>query len=102
MPEDNVSNMPDESKGGARGPPTNPVEFSRWVQRSRVDPKSPKAQSDDPAMRLKPRTSQRLAVPSELTSQSGQKKKPNQTRLQAYLRPNKGLKMAPLAIAPLV
>ena len=35
-------------------PPTNPVEFARWVQRPRITPKNPKVQPDDSAMRLKP------------------------------------------------
>ncbi len=54
MPEDNTNNMPHDPNGDAPKPPTNPVEFSRWVQRPRVNPKKPKVQPDDSAMRLKP------------------------------------------------
>ena len=54
MPEDNTNNMPNDPNGDAPKPPTNPVEFARWVQRPRVNPKKPKVQPDDSAMRLKP------------------------------------------------
>ena len=54
MPQKNTNNMPDDTDGDAPKPPTNPVEFARWVQRPRVNPKEPKVQPDDAAMRLKP------------------------------------------------
>ena len=34
--------------------PVNPVELSRWVQQTHNNPKAPKVQPDDSAMRLKP------------------------------------------------
>ena len=54
MPDDKTTNQPDDSGIKGPKPPTNPVEFARWVQRPRITPKKPKVQPDDSAMRLKP------------------------------------------------
>jgi len=57
MPDDKTNNPPDDSDIQRPKPPTNPVEFARWVQRPRVTPNKPKMQPDDSAMRLSPWTS---------------------------------------------
>ena len=49
-----LNKQPDDSDIKGPTPPTNPVEFARWVQRLRVTPKNPKVQPDDSAMRLEP------------------------------------------------
>ena len=54
MPNDKTTNQPNDSAIQGPKPPTNPVEFARWVQRPRVTPKNPKVQPDDSAMRLEP------------------------------------------------
>ena len=54
MPKDTTNNIPDDSNGDVPKPPTNPVEFARWVQRPRVNPKKPKVQPDDSAMLPEP------------------------------------------------
>ena len=54
MPQDTTNNMLDDLNGDGPKPPTNPVEFSRWVQRPRVTPKKAKVQPDDSAMLLEP------------------------------------------------
>ena len=54
MPQDTTNNMLDDLNGDGPKPPTNPVEFSRWVQRPRVTPKKPEVQPDDSALRLEP------------------------------------------------
>ena len=101
MPEDNTNNMPNDPNGDAPKPPTNPVEFSRWVQRPRVNPKKPKVQPDDSAMRLKPieKPEVNRSIGTDQPKRS-KTKNPNQTRLPGYLRPNKGLKTAPEATVP--
>ena len=54
MPIDKTINQPDGADSLGPKPPTNPVEFARWVQRPRVTPKKPKVQPDDSALRLEP------------------------------------------------
>ena len=49
-----LNKQPDDSDIKGPTPPTNPVEFARWVQRPRVTPKKPKVQPDDSALRLEP------------------------------------------------
>ena len=101
MPKDTTNNMPDDSNGDVPKPPTNPVEFARWVQRPRVNPKKPKVQPDDSVMLPepldKPEVNRSIGTDQPKRSKA---KNPNQTRLPAYLRPNKGLKTAPVATAP--
>ena len=52
MPEDKTNKLPVDSDIQGPTPPTNPVEFARWVQRPRVTPKKPKVQPDDSALRI--------------------------------------------------
>ena len=101
MPEDKTNQLPDDGEVKGPKPPTNPVEFSRWVQRPRVNPKKPKVQPDDSAMRSKPMDKPEVnrSIGTDQPKRS-KAKNPNQTRLPAYLRPNKGLKTAPVATAP--
>jgi hypothetical protein len=40
MPIDRIPSNPDGSDSQEPKPPTNPVEFARWVQRPRVNPKT--------------------------------------------------------------
>jgi len=40
MPIDRIPSNPDGSDSQGPKPPTNPVEFARWVQRPRVNPKT--------------------------------------------------------------
>ena len=82
MPKETTNSMPDDSNGGAPKPPTSPVEFSRWVQRPRVNPKKPKVQSDDSAMRLKPMDKPEVnrSIGTDRPKRS-KAKTPNQTRL---------------------
>ena len=54
MPIDKTTNQPDGADSQGPKPPTNPVEFARWVQRPRVDPKKPKVQPDDSALLPEP------------------------------------------------
>ena len=54
MPIDKTINQPDGADCLGPKPPTNPVEFARWVQRPRVTPKKPKVQPDDSAMLPEP------------------------------------------------
>ena len=98
MPIDKTINQPDGADSLGPKPPTNPVEFARWVQRPRVNPKKPKVQPDDSALLPKP-----LEKP-EVNRSIGtdkpkhpKRKNPNNTRLPAYLRPVNGLKTAPVA-----
>lgn len=101
MPQDTTNNMLDDLNGDGPKPPTNPVEFSRWVQRPRVTPKKPKVQPDDSAMRLKPMDKPEVnrSIGTDQPKRS-KAKNPNQTRLPGYLRPNKGPKTAPVATTP--
>ena len=98
MPIDKTINQPDGADSLGPKPPTNPVEFARWVQRPRVNPKKPKVQPDDSAMLPEP-----LEKP-EVNRSIGtdkpkrpKRKNPNNTRLPEYLRPVNGLKTAPVA-----
>ena len=95
MPEDKTNQLPDDGEVKGPKPPTNPVEFSRWVQRPRVNPKKPKVQPDDSAMRLEPM--EKPEVNRSIGTEQPKRpkaKNPNQTRLPAYLQPNKGSKTA--------
>ena len=93
MPIDKTINQPDGADTQEPKPPTNPVEFARWVQRPRVTPKKPKVQPDDSAMRLKPMDKPEVnrSIGTDQPKRS-KAKKPNQTRLPGYLRTNKGTK----------
>ena len=53
MPNDNSNTQPD---GDSLGPelPSNPVEFAKWVQRTRVNPKKPMVRPYDSALLQKP------------------------------------------------
>ena len=95
-----LNKQPDDADIKGPTPPTNPVEFARWVQRPRVTPKNPKVQPDDSAMRLEP-----MKKP-EINRSIGtykpkrvKRKNPNVTRTPQYLRQQKGLKTAPVAKA---
>ena len=97
MPIDKTINQPDGADSLGPKPPTNPVEFARWVQRPRVNPKKPKVQPDDSALLPKP-----LEKP-EVNRSIGtdkpkhpKRKNPNNTRLPAYLRPVNGPKSTPV------
>ena len=98
MPIDKTINQPDGADSLGPKPPTNPVEFARWVQRPRVNPKKPKVQPDDSALLPepleKPEVNRSIGTDQPKRSKS---KNPNQTRLPAYLRPNKGPKSVPVA-----
>ena len=50
MLDDKTNKRPDD--GDIKGPtaPENPVDFARWVQRPRVNPKNPKGQPDYSAL----------------------------------------------------
>ena len=54
MPIDKTINQPDGADSLGPKPPTNPVEFARWVQRPRVNPKKPKVRPDDSALLPEP------------------------------------------------
>ena len=54
MPIDKTINQPDGAGSQGPKPPTNPVEFARWVQRPRVNPKKPKVRPDDSALLPEP------------------------------------------------
>ena len=54
MPEDKTNKLPDDGDIKGPTPPENPVEYARWLQRPRVNPKQPEVQPDDSTMRLKP------------------------------------------------
>ena len=100
MTIDKTINQPDDSDSQGPKPPTNPVEFARWVQRPRVTPKKPKVQPDDSAMLPEP-----LEKPEVNRSigtdkpQLPNRKNPNNTRLPGYLRSNNGPKSVPVAKA---
>jgi len=98
MPIDKTINQPDGADSLGPKPPTNPVEFARWVQRPRVNPKKPKVRPDDSALLPEP-----LEKPEVNRSIGTDKPKlpnrrnPNNTRLPEYRWPNDGLKSAPVA-----
>ena len=98
MPIDKTINQPDNSDSLGPKPPTNPVEFARWVQRPRVNPKKPKVQPDDSA--LLPEPLEKPEVNRSIGTDKPKRSKlknPNNTRLPGYLRPVNGLKTAPMA-----
>ena len=82
MPIDKTTNQPDDSDNLGPKPPTNPVEFARWVQRPRVTPKKPKVQPDDSAMLPepleKPEVNRSIGTDQPKRSKP---KNPNNTRL---------------------
>ena len=97
MSIDNSNTQPDGDSLGPK-PPTNPVEFARWVQRPRVNPKKPKVRPDDSA--LLPEPLEKPEVNRSIGTDKPKRSKlknPNNTRLPEYLRPNDGLKSAPVA-----
>ena len=93
-----LNKQPDDADIKGPTPPTNPVEFARWVQRPRVTPKQPKVQPDDSAMRLepmkKPEVNRSIGTDKPKLPK---RKNPNNTRLPEYLRPVNGPKSAPVA-----
>ena len=98
MPIDKTINQPDGADSLGPKPPTNPVEFARWVQRPRVNPKKPKVRPDDSA--LLPEPLEKPEVNRSIGTDKPKlpnRKNPNNTRLPEYLRPNDGLKSAPVA-----
>ena len=100
MPEDKTNKRLDD--GGIKGPtpPENPVEFARWVQRPRVNPKLPEVQPDDSALRLEPMKKPDInrSIGTDKPKRV-KRKNPNVTRIPQYLRQQKGLKTAPVAKA---
>ncbi len=98
MPNDKPNKLPDDGDIKGPTPPTNPVEFSRWVQRPRVNPKQPEVQPDDSALRPKglkqPDINRSIGTDKPKHSK---KKNHNNTRLPSYLKPNKGSKPPPVA-----
>ena len=100
MPIDKTTNQPDGADSQGPKPPTNPVEFARWVQRPRVTPKKPKVQPDDSA--LLPEPLEKPEVNRSIGTDKPKRpkrKNPNNTRLPEYLRPNDGPKSVPVAKA---
>ena len=91
IPDDKTTNQPGDPDIQGPKPPTNPVEFARWVQRPRVTPKKPKVQPDDSALRIEPlkKPDVNRSIGTDKPKRSKQKN-PNNTQLPAYLRPNKG------------
>jgi hypothetical protein len=98
MPIDKTINQPDGADSLGPKPPTNPVEFARWLQRPRVTPKKPKVQPDDSAMlpepMEKPEVNRSIGTDKPKRSKL---KNPNNTRLPEYLRPLNGPKSVPVA-----
>ena len=101
MPNDKSNKLPDDGDIKGPTPPENPVEYARWLQRPRVNPKQPEVQPDDSDMRLKPMDKPEVnrSIGTDQPKRS-KAKNPNQTRLPGYLRPNKGPKTAPVATTP--
>jgi hypothetical protein len=98
MPIDKTINQPDGADSLGPKPPTNPVEFARWVQRPRVNPKKPKVQPDDSA--LLPEPLEKPEVNRSIGTDKPKRSKlknPNNTRTPGYLRPVNGPKSAPVA-----
>ena len=95
-----LNKQPDDSDIKGPTPPTNPVEFARWVQRHRITPKNPKVQPDDSAMRLEPMEKPEVnrSIGTDKPKRV-KRKNPNVTRTPEYLRQQKGLKTAPVAKA---
>tara|TARA_B110000014_G_C19806281_1_gene418659 strand:+ start:178 stop:618 length:441 start_codon:yes stop_codon:yes gene_type:complete len=90
MPNNKTNKLPDDGDIKGPTPPTNPVEFSRWVQRPRVNPKQPEVQPDDSALRPKG-----LKQPD--VNRSIGTDKPKQHTATSYLKPNNGSKTPPVA-----
>ncbi len=93
MPIDKTNNQLDGADARGPKPPTNPVEFARWVQRPRVNPKNPKVRPDDSA--LLPEPLEKPEVNRSIGTDKPKhpkRKTPNNTRLPGYLRPNNGPK----------
>jgi len=98
MPIDKTINQPDGADSLGPKPPTNPVEFARWVQRPRVNPKKPKVQPDDSA--LLPEPLEKPEVNRSIGTDKPKlpnRKNPNNTQLPEYLRPVNGHKSASVA-----
>ena len=95
-----LNKQPDDSDIKGPTPPTNPVEFARWVQHPRITPKNPKVQPDDSAMRLEPMEKPEVnrSIGTDKPKRV-KRKNPNVTRIPQYLRQQKGLKTAPVAKA---
>ncbi len=98
MPIDKTINQPDGADSLGPKPPTNPVEFARWVQRPRVNPKKPRVQPDDSALLPKPLEKPEVnrSIGTDKPKRS-KLKNPNNTRLPEYLRPVNGPESAPVA-----
>ena len=98
MPNDKTNKLPDDGDIKGPTPPENPVDFARWVQRPRVNPKQPEVQPDDSALRLEPMKKPDInrSIGTDKPKRP-KKKNPNNTRLPSYLKPNKGIKTAPEA-----
>ena len=98
MPNDKTNKLPDYGDIKGPTPPTNPVEFSRWVQRRGVNPKQPQVQPDDSALRIdslkRPDVNRSIGTDKP---KRAKKKNPNNTRLPSYLKPNKGGKTPPVS-----
>ena len=98
MPNDKTNKLPNDGDIKGPTPPTNPVEFSRWVQRPGVNPKQPQVQPDDSALRIdslkRPDVNRSIGTDKP---KRAKKKNPNNTRLPSYLKPNKGSKTPPVA-----
>ena len=98
MQIDKTNNQPDGSDSLGPKPPTNPVEFARWVQRPTVNPKKPKVQPDDSAMlpepMEKPEVNRSIGTDKPKLPN---RKNPNNTQLPGYLRSNNGPKSVPVA-----
>ena len=96
MPNDKTNKLLDDGDIKGPTPPENPVEYARWLQRPRVNPKQPEAQPDDSALRIdslkRPDVNRSIGTDKPKRSKL---KNPNNTRLPAYLKPNKGIKTAP-------
>ena len=83
MPNDKTNKLPDDGDIKVPTPPENPVEYARWLQRPRVNPKQPEVQPDDSAMRLKPM--EKLAINRSIGTDRPKRpklKNPNNTRHQ--------------------
>ena len=96
MPEDKTNKRPDYGGIKEPTPPENPVEFARWVQRPRVNPKQPEVQPYDSA--LMPQGLKKPDINRSIGTDKPKhpkKENPNNTRLPSYLKPNKGSKTAP-------
>ena len=96
MPNDKTNKLLDDGDIKGPTPPENPVEYARWVQRPKVNPKQPEVQPDDSELRIEPlkKPDVNRSIGTDKPKRSKQKN-PNNTQLPTYLRPNKGNKTAP-------